>query len=90
MALKIFHIFDNIRFLAIFCPIVVLLRRLTDVGEQSGDYISIIYRFAMRNYDAFLKKSNFWRENGPQVPTKKLAHWVDLFGQPLSRKLVFR
>ena len=27
---------------------------------------------------------------GLQVPTKKLAHWVDLLGQPLSRKLVFK
>ena len=27
---------------------------------------------------------------GPQVPTKELADWVDLLGQPLSRKLVFK
>ena len=26
---------------------------------------------------------------GPQDPTKKLAHWVNLLGQPLTRKLVF-
>ena len=26
---------------------------------------------------------------GPQDPTKKLAQWVDLWGQPLSRKHVF-
>ena len=25
---------------------------------------------------------------GPQNPTKKLAQWIDLFGQPLSRKRV--
>ena len=25
---------------------------------------------------------------GPQDPTKKLAQWIDLFGQPLSRKYV--
>ena len=24
---------------------------------------------------------------GPQDPTKKLAHWVDLLGQPLTRNL---
>ena len=27
---------------------------------------------------------------GPQVPTEKLAHWVDLLDQPLSRRLVFK
>ena len=27
---------------------------------------------------------------GPQDPTKKLAHWVDLLNQPLTRKLVFK
>ena len=27
---------------------------------------------------------------GPQVSTKKLAHWVDLLSHPLSRKLVFK
>ena len=26
---------------------------------------------------------------GPRDPTKKLAQWVDLLGQPLSRKHVF-
>ena len=26
---------------------------------------------------------------GPQDPTKKLAHWADLLGQALTRKLVF-
>ena len=26
---------------------------------------------------------------GPQDPTKKLAHWVELLGQPLSQKNVF-
>ena len=26
---------------------------------------------------------------GPQDPTKKLAHWVDLLGRPLSRKHLF-
>ena len=26
---------------------------------------------------------------GPQNPTKKLAHLVDLLGQPLSRKTMF-
>ena len=26
---------------------------------------------------------------GPPNPTKKLAHWVDLLGQPLSRNHVF-
>ena len=33
----------------------------------------------------------FWRENGlgPLNPTKKLAHWVDLLIQPLSRTHVF-
>ena len=53
----------------------------------------------MRNPDlyAFLKKFNFWRKMGvaatlapkglrPQDPTKKLAHWVELLGQPLSQK----
>ena len=29
------------------------------------------------------------RSPGPQDPTKKLAHWVDLFGQLLSGKNVF-
>ena len=27
---------------------------------------------------------------GPQDPTKKLAHWVDLLGKPLTLKLVFK
>ena len=27
---------------------------------------------------------------GPQDPTKKLAEWVDLLGQPLSLKHVFK
>ena len=27
---------------------------------------------------------------GPQDPTKKLAEWVKLLGQPLSRKHVFK
>ena len=27
---------------------------------------------------------------GPQDPTKKLAHWVNLLGQPSTRKLVFK
>ena len=48
------------------------------------------------------KKSYFWRENGrgrhrgakaglgPQDPTKKLAQRVELLGQPLTRKLVFK
>ena len=27
---------------------------------------------------------------GPQDPTKKLAHWVDLLGQPISRKTIFK
>ena len=27
---------------------------------------------------------------GPQDPTKKLAHWVNLLSQPLTRKLVFK
>ena len=57
----------------------------------------------MRNhdYDAFLEKSYFWRENGrgrhrgakgsgTSILDQKLAHWVDLLGQPLSRKLVFK
>ena len=26
---------------------------------------------------------------GPQSPTKELAHWVELFGLPLSRNHVF-
>ena len=26
---------------------------------------------------------------GPQDPTKTLAHWVELLGQPLSHKKVF-
>ena len=26
---------------------------------------------------------------GPQDPTKKLAQWVELLGQPISRKHVF-
>ena len=67
---------------------------------------SIIYRLMARNndFDAFLKNSYFWRENGrgryggakgseaswPQDPTKKLAQWVDILGQPLSRKHVLK
>ena len=27
---------------------------------------------------------------GPQDPTKKLADWVKLLGQPFTRKLVFK
>ena len=27
---------------------------------------------------------------GPQDPTRKLAHWVNLLGQPLTRKLVYK
>ena len=27
---------------------------------------------------------------GPQVPTKKLALWMDLLGRPLCRKHVFK
>ena len=63
---------------------------------------TIIYRLMVRNhvFDAF-KKILFWGEMGvaatvapkglgPQDPTKKLAHWVELLGQPLSRKPVFR
>ena len=27
---------------------------------------------------------------GPQDPTKKLVHWGELLGQPLTQKLVFK
>ena len=63
---------------------------------------TIIYRLVMGNHDleVFLKKINFWRENGvaatlapkglgPQDPTKKLAHRVEILGQPSSQKNVF-
>ena len=30
------------------------------------------------------------KDLGPQDPTKKLAHWVDLLGQPLSQKNGFK
>ena len=47
------------------------------------------------------QEKKFWRKNGrghhvstkgpgPQDPTKKLAQRVDLLGQPLSRKPVFK
>ena len=46
----------------------------------------------------FEQKLYFWREMGvaatlapkglgSQNPTKKLAHWVELLGQPLSQKM---
>ena len=60
---------------------------------------TIIYQLVVRNqaFDAFLKEILFlagklaWlpRGLGPQNPTKKLAQWVDLLGQPLSLKHVF-
>ena len=61
---------------------------------------TMIYRLVMRNlsYDAFIFDflGHFLRENGrapnslwPPNPTKKLAHWVDLLGQPLSLGHVF-
>ena len=64
---------------------------------------TIIYRLVMRNYDAdaFLENHIFGGKMGvattvapkglgPQVPTRKLAHWVEHLGQPLSLKLVFK
>ena len=64
----------------------------------------MIYQLVMRNhdFDAFLKKIIFFggkmgaaatvapKGLGPQDPAKKLAHWVDLLGQSLSRKLVLK
>ena len=61
---------------------------------------TIIYRLVVRNYnfDNFLKNIIFLagrngqgrhcgaKGSGLQDPTKNLAQWVDLFGQPLSRK----
>ena len=55
---------------------------------------TIIYRLIMRNCDfsAAVKKPYFRREMGlgPQIPTKKWAHWVDLSSQALSRKSVIK
>ena len=53
------------------------------------------------DFDAFWKISYFdgkmgvaatvaTKGLGPQEPTKKLAHWVKLLGQSLTRKLVFK
>ena len=52
-----------------------------------------------RDFDAFKKNHIFGgimgvaatvapKGLGPQDPTKKLAHWVDLLGQPLTRKKI--
>ena len=68
-----------------------------------GTQETIIYRFVMRNHDLYtpLKKNQFLAEKmdvaatlapkgpGPQEPTKKLAHRVELLGLPLSQKKVF-
>ena len=65
---------------------------------------TIIYLLVMRNhdFDAFFGKNPIFggkigvaatvaqKGLGPQDPTKNLANWVDLFGQPLTRKLVFK
>ena len=60
---------------------------------------TIIYRLVGGNhvFDAFLKEILFlagkwaWAPRGlvPKDPTKKLAQWLDLLVQPLSRKHVF-
>ena len=66
----------------VFWPLLghFLSKRAENFFGKSGDYY-------LSTGDAFLEKIIFL---GPQVPTKKLAHWVDLLGQPLSLKLVFK
>ena len=79
----------GIRFLAITQPFL-------------GIKETIIYRLVMGNHDleAFLKNSIFGGKMdvaatlapkglGPQDPTQKLAHRVELLGKPLSQKNVF-
>ena len=69
-----------------------------------GTQEAIIYRLVMRNlsYDAYISFLIFLATFGEKVgvattrplivwglQTKKLAHWVDLLSQPLSRNHVF-
>ena len=62
-----------------------------------GPQETIIYRLVMRNHD-FHGLKKIWRENGRGRhagaegsfvlrPNKKLAHPVELLGEPLSQKL---
>ena len=61
---------------------------------QNSNYSIYIYTFFGHNsamiWTFFRKTLIFWPKGfRPQDPTKKLAHWVDLLGQPLSQKKVF-
>ena len=63
----------------------------------SGDYY-----LSIGDFDAFFGKYPIFGEKmgvaagvapkglGPQDPTKKLAYWVNLLGQQLTRKLIFQ
>ena len=66
-----------------------------------GTQETIIYRFVIKNLSwiAYFSVLLFWVTFGgkmgvaatraPNDLTKKLAHWVDLLDQPLSRNYVF-
>ena len=68
------------------------------LGNSEDYYLSIIVVTRIRYFNVCLEKNTISGRKmgvapkglGLQDPTKKLAHWVDLFGQPLTRKLVFK
>ena len=64
--------------------VLFLTAMLQDALGTGSTQETIIYRLVTRNRDfnAFLEKILFWQEN--------LAHWVDLLGLPLTRKIVFK
>ena len=63
------------------------------IGDAKSNVIMFIFTFWFfgpprweNGHDHHPRAPN---SRGPQDPTEKLAHWVDLLGQPLSRNNVF-
>ena len=100
IALKIpiiLYIYNGHMFLFIFWPIG--LNFLWEVRRP----LSINFNYEKSWFWCLFQKTYFWHENGCgrptllapkglglQNPTKKLAHWSDPLGQPLSRNHGFK
>ena len=72
-------------------------------GKSGDHYLSIEHEHEKSWFWCLFQKTYFWHENGCgrptllapkglglQNPTKKLAHWSDPLGQPLSRNHGFK
>ena len=66
-----------------------IIYRLVMRNPNHDDYFSVLIFWA--TFGGKMCVATTRAPNGlwPPNPTKKLAHWADLLGQPLSRKHVF-